>query len=76
MTMLYRDGEGEVYHNMLKWIRMDNVDLQTTGVLALGNFARCGKSHIYFILIGSLLYVTHVFILNFRVKFTLINLTF
>ena len=43
MTMLYREGEGEVYLNMLKWIRMDNVDLQTTGVLALGNFARCGR---------------------------------
>lgn len=43
MTMLYADGKGEVYLNMLKWVRTDNADLQTTGILAVGNFARCGE---------------------------------
>ncbi|XP_034249361.1 rap1 GTPase-GDP dissociation stimulator 1 [Thrips palmi] len=41
MTMLYGDGKGEVYLNMLKWVVADNADLQTTGILAVGNFARC-----------------------------------
>ncbi|KAE8737968.1 hypothetical protein FOCC_FOCC016561 [Frankliniella occidentalis] len=41
MAMLYGDGKGEVYKNMLQWVKTDNTDLQTTGVLALGNFARC-----------------------------------
>lgn len=44
MTLLYEDGNGEVYLNMLKWVQAGNVDLQTTGILAIGNFARCGES--------------------------------
>lgn len=41
MTMLYGDGNGKVYLNMLQWVQTHNVELQTSGVLALGNFARC-----------------------------------
>lgn len=40
MEMLYKDGEGTVYHNMLSWLDCKDTDLMTTAVLALGNFAR------------------------------------
>lgn len=40
MELLYKDGEGTVYKNMLAWLDYDDSDLMTTAVLALGNFAR------------------------------------
>lgn len=40
MEMLYKEGEGTVYKNMLAWLDYDDTDLMTTAVLALGNFAR------------------------------------
>lgn len=40
MALLYDDGNGKVYTNMLSWLESDNADLLITGVLAMGNFAR------------------------------------
>lgn len=40
MELLYKEGEGTVYKNMLAWLDYDDTDLMTTAVLALGNFAR------------------------------------
>ncbi|KAJ8915841.1 hypothetical protein NQ315_004654 [Exocentrus adspersus] len=40
MYLLYNSGEGKVYLNMISWLDSDDVDLLSTGVLAVGNFAR------------------------------------
>lgn len=43
MTLLYNDGSGVVYRDMLAWLHSDDIDLMITGVLAVGNFARNDK---------------------------------
>lgn len=40
MHILYNKGLGEVYISMVKWLEHTNYHLITTGVLAIGNFAR------------------------------------
>ncbi|KAG5893659.1 hypothetical protein JTB14_028813 [Gonioctena quinquepunctata] len=40
MYMLYNNGQGKVYTNMIIWLDSDDPDLLSTGVLAIGNFAR------------------------------------
>ncbi|KAJ8938448.1 hypothetical protein NQ314_011484 [Rhamnusium bicolor] len=40
MYMLYNDGVGKVYLNMITWLESDDSDLLSTGILAIGNFAR------------------------------------
>ncbi|XP_018575957.1 rap1 GTPase-GDP dissociation stimulator 1 [Anoplophora glabripennis] len=40
MYMLYNNGEGQVYCNMITWLDSDDSDLLSTGILAIGNFAR------------------------------------
>jgi hypothetical protein len=40
MYLLYNNGQGKVYENMITWLDSDDPDLLSTGVLALGNFAR------------------------------------
>lgn len=40
MSLLYKDGEGVVFQNIIKWLSNEDPDLLSTGVLALGNFAR------------------------------------
>lgn len=40
MELLYEEGEGTVYKNMLAWLDYNDTDLMSTAVLALGNFAR------------------------------------
>lgn len=40
MYLLYNNGKGKVYEDMVKWLDSDDPDLLSTGVLALGNFAR------------------------------------
>ncbi|KAF5282253.1 hypothetical protein FQR65_LT14385 [Abscondita terminalis] len=40
MDLLYNNGNGELYKNMLTWLNSDDFDLQSTGILAIGNFAR------------------------------------
>lgn len=40
MDLLYNKGNGDVYRNMLSWLQSHDSDLLTTGILALGNFAR------------------------------------
>ena len=42
MNTLYAEGEGKVFHQMFAWLRSGDEDLQITGVLAMGNFARTG----------------------------------
>lgn len=40
MEMLYDHGKGTVYKNMLSWLDSEDIDLVSTGTLAIGNFAR------------------------------------
>ncbi|XP_066151798.1 GTPase-GDP dissociation stimulator vimar [Euwallacea fornicatus] len=40
MDELYNDGKGKMYCNMLTWLDSDDSDLLSTGILAIGNFAR------------------------------------
>lgn len=40
MDLLYENGDGIVYKNMLSWLHSEDIDLLSTGVLAMGNFAR------------------------------------
>ncbi|RZC32954.1 rap1 GTPase-GDP dissociation stimulator 1-B [Asbolus verrucosus] len=40
MYLLYNNGKGKVYENMVTWLDSDDSDLLSTGVLAIGNFAR------------------------------------
>ncbi|XP_030027889.1 rap1 GTPase-GDP dissociation stimulator 1-B isoform X2 [Manduca sexta] len=40
MHILYKNGIGEVYLTMVKWLDSPNYNLLTTAVLAIGNFAR------------------------------------
>lgn len=40
MELLYSDGTGEVYRQMLQWLDDPDVDIVCAGVVALGNFAR------------------------------------
>ncbi|XP_067001395.2 GTPase-GDP dissociation stimulator vimar [Anabrus simplex] len=43
MNILYSEGQGQVFHSMVSWLSSDDEDLQITGVLAMGNFARTDK---------------------------------
>ncbi|CAG9816384.1 unnamed protein product [Phaedon cochleariae] len=43
MYLLYNDGQGKLYKNMITWLDMSEPDLLSTGVLAIGNFARKDK---------------------------------
>lgn len=40
MDFLYENGKGAVYRNMVSWLSSKDPDLLSTGVLAIGNFAR------------------------------------
>ncbi|XP_060522206.1 GTPase-GDP dissociation stimulator vimar [Cylas formicarius] len=40
MNLLYDEGRGKTYENMLTWLDSEDPDLLSTSVLALGNFAR------------------------------------
>lgn len=40
MHLLYANGEGIVYRDMLTWLQSEDIDLVITAVLAIGNFAR------------------------------------
>ena len=42
MNTLYAEGEGKVFQQMVAWLSSGDEDLQITGVLAMGNFARTG----------------------------------
>lgn len=40
MSFLYENGKGDVYKDMIMWLNSKDVDLMSTGILAIGNFAR------------------------------------
>ncbi|GJQ68543.1 hypothetical protein Trydic_g17111 [Trypoxylus dichotomus] len=40
MKYLYDESNGKVYHQMISWIDSQDLDLVSTGILAIGNFAR------------------------------------
>ncbi|CAH0387037.1 unnamed protein product [Bemisia tabaci] len=40
MRLLYGDGKGKVFLGLTQWLTSTDDDLQITGVLAMGNFAR------------------------------------
>jgi hypothetical protein len=39
---LYAEGKGKVFFLFFAWLSSGDEDLQITGVLAMGNFARTG----------------------------------
>lgn len=43
MNALYAEGKGQVFQSMVSWLSSEDEDLQITGVLAMGNFARTDK---------------------------------
>lgn len=43
MNLLYADGKGKVFQGMVSWLTSTDDDLQITGVLAMGNFARTDR---------------------------------
>ncbi|XP_023716478.1 rap1 GTPase-GDP dissociation stimulator 1 isoform X2 [Cryptotermes secundus] len=43
MNTLYAEGKGKVFQQMMSWLGSGDEDLQITGVLAMGNFARTDK---------------------------------
>ncbi|PSN38110.1 hypothetical protein C0J52_00840 [Blattella germanica] len=43
MNVLYDEGKGKVFEQMVAWLSSGDEDLQITGVLAMGNFARTDK---------------------------------
>lgn len=43
MEFLYDNGKGKVYEQMVFWLNSEDVDLLSTGILAIGNFARNDK---------------------------------
>lgn len=40
MEYLYQNGKGPVYNDMITWLNSEDLDLTTTSILAIGNFAR------------------------------------
>ena len=45
MSILYGNGCGLIYKETTDWLTSDNPQLQLAGALAMGNFARGGKSY-------------------------------
>lgn len=44
MKLLFQNGHGEVYRRVINWLSSPVEDLLVSGVLAVVNFARAGKS--------------------------------
>lgn len=42
MNIIYGNGEGPVYKELVSWLTSNMDDLQIAGALAMGNFARNG----------------------------------
>jgi hypothetical protein len=42
METLFKNGEGPVFYEMIKWLDSDIDHLKLSGALAVGNFARNG----------------------------------
>ena len=45
MGIIYDRGSGSVYKELVEWLTSDVEDLQISGALAMGNFARSGKCY-------------------------------
>ena len=46
MDILYEDGKGSVFKESLSWLQSASEHLRMSGALAIGNFARNGKSSV------------------------------
>ena len=44
MELLYAEGKGVVFEQVLRWVQSPKEHLRSSGVLAIGNFARNGES--------------------------------
>lgn len=42
MNIIYNEGSGPVYKELVDWLTSELEDLQIAGALAMGNFARSG----------------------------------
>lgn len=42
MGIIYNEGSGPVYKELVEWLTSELEDLQIAGALAMGNFARSG----------------------------------
>ena len=47
MDILYEDGKGPVFKESLSWLQSASEHLRMSGALAIGNFARNGKSSFF-----------------------------
>lgn len=52
MKYLYDNSNGKVYRQMISWIDSDDADLISTGILAIGNFARNDEHCIHMVKAG------------------------
>ena len=48
MDILYEEGEGVVFKETVAWLKAPSEQLQMSGALAVGNFARNGQYQIIF----------------------------
>jgi len=46
MELLYDEGKGVVFEQVLRWVQSPKEHLRSSGVLAIGNFARNGESRL------------------------------
>ena len=46
MELLYAEGKGVVFEQVLRWVQSPKEHLRSSGVLAIGNFARNGESRL------------------------------
>ncbi|KAK7086367.1 Rap1 GTPase-GDP dissociation stimulator 1 [Halocaridina rubra] len=52
MTIVYNNGSGPVYQELVEWLTSDLEDLQIAGALAMGNFARSDAHCIHMVQSG------------------------
>lgn len=65
MEYLYENGNGAVYKDMILWLNSEDVDLMSTGILAIGNFARNDSHCIQMVENGLVNTLLGIFLLYF-----------
>ena len=55
MEILFKNGEGPVFYEMIKWLDSDIDHLKLSGALAVGNFARNGILFLIFFQLNVIL---------------------
>lgn len=78
MKLLYDNSNGKVYHQMVSWIDSSDSDLMSTGILAIGNFARSDAHCINMVESGlsRKLIGTNFFDILYTTKYYFMNVSF